>query len=142
MNVKDSFKGPHVRCGYERHRVQFTPKGHSMTKQAFKDECDINNIMKRFERDGMVAHYNKYGGEYGDFTDCPEYHEAQNKVLAANEMFLTLPSKVRERFKNDPGAFLAFVSDKANYQEMVDIGLAKSLLPVKAAAASVEAAKV
>ena len=40
----------------------------SMTKQSFADECDINNIMKRYIKDGVVNHLNTYQGNYGDFT--------------------------------------------------------------------------
>lgn len=114
-----------VRHAFQRVRVRSKVGDHSLAKQAFRDECDINNIMKRFERDGVLAHYNTYQGDYGDFTDCPEYHDAQNKVLAANEMFLTLPGAIRERFGNDPGRFLGFVADPKNVDEMIALGLAK-----------------
>ncbi|WNK13306.1 MAG: internal scaffolding protein [Microvirus sp.] len=115
-----------VRSGFDRVRLRTPVGGASLTKQAFKEECDINNIMKRFEKDGILAHYNQFQGDYGDFTSCPEYHEAQNKVMNANSMFLTLPAKVRERFSNDPARFLAFVSNPANRPGMVELGLLKA----------------
>lgn len=131
MNAKSHAVDYGVRHAFQRVRVQFTPRGHSLTKQAFREECDINSIMRRFERDGILAHYNTYRGEYGDFTDCPEYHEAQNKVLAANEMFMSVPAVIRDRFANDPGKFLEFVSDPKNLPEMRKLGLAKEPPPVQ-----------
>lgn len=98
----------------------------SRTKQSFKDECDINKIMKKFERTGMVAHLSKYQGSYADVSGGVDYHTALNTVAAAKEMFLTLPAKVRARFEHDPGAFLDFVGDPANEKEMVEMGLKKA----------------
>lgn len=99
--------------------------GVSRTKQAFAPECDINNIMKRFEKAGIIEHVAKTGGRYGDFTDAPSsYHEAMEQVVLAQQMFLSLPAKVRARFSNDPGEFLSFVGDPANQDELIRLGLA------------------
>lgn len=96
------------------------------TQQSFKDDCDINLIMKRFERTGMLDHLNQFEGSYGDFTDVPtSYHDAVNQVLAAQDMFMTVPARVRAMFDNDPGKFLAFVDDPANAEKMVELGLAR-----------------
>lgn len=38
---------------------------------------------------------------------------------------MTLPAKVRDRFSNDPGKFLAFVDDPKSREEMYELGLAK-----------------
>lgn len=96
------------------------------TQQSFKDDVDINLIMRRFERTGMIDHLNEYKGQYGDFLDVPQsFHEAMDQVIAAEGMFMTIPAKVRARFHNDPGEFLAFVSDPANADEMYELGLAK-----------------
>lgn len=103
----------------------------SRTQQSFKDDCDVNLIMKRFERTGILDHLNEFNGQYGDFTDLPvSYHDAVNQVLAAQDMFMTVPSAIRDRFGNDPGAFLAFVDNPANGQELIDMGLARPVEPV------------
>lgn len=106
------------------HALGAWPK--SMTKQSHKAECDINNIMKRFEKTGIIEHANRFEGNYGDFTQVPDdYQAAVQLVTNAQEMFMTLPAKVRARFDNDPGAFLEFVSDPRNLDEMREMGLAK-----------------
>ena len=93
-----------------------------MTRQSCKDECDINQIMSQFRKTGIATHVALYQGEYGEFTDM-DFHEAMNTVIAAEEMFETVPAEIRERFGNDPGKFLEFVSDDANRAEMEEIGL-------------------
>lgn len=99
----------------------------SMTQQQFKDECDINVLLKNYEKGKAITHLNKYDGDYGDVTGAVDYHTACNIVLAAETAFETVPAQVRERFKNDPGAFLDFASDAANADEMRELGLMREI---------------
>ena len=64
----------------------------SMAHQSFKQECDINRIMKNFEKTGLMSHVNVHQGDYGDFTDFESYHDSMNQVLAAQEMFQSIPA--------------------------------------------------
>lgn len=96
----------------------------SRVKQSFARECDINNIMARYEKDGLISHVNRVEGRYGDFGGPPDYQEAMNKVVAAQDMFMSLPAKLRARFGNDPGEFLGFATDPKNVDEMIKMGLA------------------
>ena len=104
------------------HAIKFTQP--SMAKQAFKSECDINTIMRRFEKDAVLDHVSKVQGRYEDFTRYPgDFEEAMALVTNAREMFLTIPSTIRDRFDNDPGAFLDFAQDPANEDAMREMGL-------------------
>lgn len=93
----------------------------SMTKEAPANEVDINTIMDRYLRTGVLPEPRP--AQYGDATAVPSYEEAMNIVNQGREAFEALPSKIRERFANDPGQFLAFVNDEANYDEAVKLGL-------------------
>lgn len=113
-----------------RFRVPFECKGPSRTKQSFKDECNINNIMIRYEKTGIMEHIKKTGGSYEDYTDLPtDYHTACNQVIAAQDMFQSIPARIRASFDNDPGEFLAFVSNSENMDQMVEMGLAQRRPP-------------
>ena len=105
--------------------VRFETSGESHVKQAAKAECDINTIMAKYEKSGLVTHTARYSGNYGNFIGAPEYHEAMNAVVQADAMFMTLPSSIRKRFGNDPADFLAFVQNPDNAGELVSMGLAK-----------------
>jgi len=94
-----------------------------MAKQSFKEECDINGIMSRFEKSGLMDHVNKFQGDYGDFTEAQDYHTSMNQILAAQAAFDSLPAKMRSRFGNQPAAFLEFVEDESNEDEMREMGL-------------------
>jgi len=95
-----------------------------MTKQSFKDECDINSIVKKALRNGLLPDGN-VNPIYGDFSDVKEYQEGLNIVLRAESQFNSLPAHVRSKFENDPAKFLEFATDPSNKAEMVSLGLAK-----------------
>lgn len=109
----------------DRNRVRVQFEGPTLTKQSFKDECDVNNIMKKFEKTGLLTHTTKYQGKYADFTKVTDYQSALNTVIEANDAFDSLPSKLRARFANDPAEFLAFVENPNNREEAKKLGLLK-----------------
>ncbi len=94
----------------------------SLTHQSMAADCDINNIMKRFEKTGVIDHVREHG-DYGDFLEATDYHTSMLKVLEAQEMFAALPAAVRAKFENDPGQFLSFVHEPSNRREMAEMGL-------------------
>lgn len=109
----------------KKERVTFETVGPSAAHQEFREECDINNVMKKYERTGILEHRNRFEGSYGNFLDIPsDYHEAMGAVLEAEEMFMSLPSKVRKRFHNDAGAFVDFATNPDNQDELISLGLA------------------
>lgn len=93
----------------------------SRTQQAFVEECDINNIVKR--NPDVLAMGTRDRPMFGEFSNLPSYHEALNLVVEARAAFDALPSEIRTRFGNDPAAFLAFMDDDANYDEAVRLGI-------------------
>lgn len=116
------------RCYRDRSPVAIEfPEGHGRTKQAFKAECDINQILARYDSTGLITHVNRMQAWYGDFTEVNEYQQAMNTVIKAQEMFGELPSRIRAQFDNDPGQFLEFASNPENLPELRKMGLAKAL---------------
>lgn len=92
------------------------------TQQSFKDECDINILMKRFLVGGQLP-VDVRMPTYGDFTGVSNFHEAVNAVRSASEAFMEMPPEVRARFDNDAGKFVDFCSDDANIEEARKLGL-------------------
>ncbi|QXP44343.1 MAG: internal scaffolding protein [Arizlama microvirus] len=107
-----------------RVRVYSDTVGPSATKISHKDECDINSIMRRYEKTGILPDLIKAQPEYGDFAQMASFQEAQNIVVLANEQFAALSAHVRERFGNSPAKFLEFAQNPRNQEEMVSLGLA------------------
>ncbi len=106
-----------------RVRIQTETGGESRTKQSFKNECDINNIMAKYQKIHTIEHVNERSGEYG-FASGFDLKEAMDQVQQAQIMFDELPSSIRTKFNNQPGEFLDFVQDEDNIPEMIELGLA------------------
>ncbi len=105
---------------YTKVRMVFAEQGR--TKQSFQDECNINLIIAKYVKTGNIAHVNKHGAEYG-FATSQDFAAAMRTVTIAQEMFDGLPSAIRNRFANNPAAFLDFVQDADNKDEGQKLGL-------------------
>lgn len=94
----------------------------SLAQQHFKDECDINNILRQFNVTGMLPEA-PLSPRYGDFTGIVDYHSALNAVIAAEDGFMALPAQIRSRFENDPELLINFLDDPNNRDEAIKLGL-------------------
>lgn len=108
-------------------RVRTEVGDESMVLQQFAEEVDINTIMDKYQQTGLFTHVAQYAGQYGDFSVSPDYKTALEKIMAADEMFSTLPAKLRDRFHNDPAEFIEFATDEKNIDALRDMGLAEKL---------------
>lgn len=98
--------------------------GPSMTKQEFKDETDINQIIGGFIRTQQL-NVMAASGVYDDFSEPLDYQAALDTVREAGLQFAALPSKVRESHGNDPQRFLEWATNPANAEAMAELGLMK-----------------
>lgn len=101
----------------------------SLTQQHFRDECDINQIMKRYRETGLLVDPMQRATakpQFGDFSTEFDFMQAQNIIATARENFDALPSNIRERFGNNPASMLAFMEDEGNYDEAVKLGIVQA----------------
>lgn len=87
-------------------------------------ETDINNIMKKYGKTGVITHITEAMPMFGDVSQIGDYRESLDRILYAQDLFEALPATVRERFENDPAEFLEFMDNDKNYEEAVKLGLA------------------
>lgn len=123
---------PKLRSAYDDHEVVSEQNGIDCSKndpqqtvqhaqQNFKDDCDINILVKKFGVGGVPRHTRIPLA--GDFTGLNTYQEAMNATIAAQQAFDDLPAELRERFGNDPARMIAFVSNDANRDEAIRLGM-------------------
>ena len=101
--------------------VEFEPDS-SLTHQSFKEECDINTIMRRFAVTGELPD-NVRVPQYQEFDGVFDFQTAMNLVRTSQEAFEAMPATVRDRFNNDPARFMDFVNDADNYDEALKMGI-------------------
>lgn len=98
-------------------------KDESRTIQSAKDECDVNKIVERFTKTGLLTHVNVSEPRYGDFSEVADYQTALMEIMKAEDSFSRLPSSVRKMFDNDPQKVIDFVQDDKNYEKAIKLGL-------------------
>ncbi|AXH76089.1 MAG: internal scaffolding protein [Microviridae sp.] len=124
-----SFYVPHARVQFTGELVDhrtgevYTPP--RRVKQSFVAECDINTILKQFSSTGQLTHVraNSAAGHYANLPDNIDFQESMNIIKQSETAFASLPARVRDRFGNDPAAFLEFMADPNNQDEAIRLGL-------------------
>ena len=94
----------------------------SLTSQNEAEELDINSIMARYLKTGLMPQ-TRAQAFFGDASSLPDFMTAQQIILDAKAAFEGLPAKVRDRFHNSPEKFLEFMSDEDNLEEARFLGL-------------------
>lgn len=126
--AKLKFKTPY---DGQRYRVSISfldengEQAQGRTHQEFKDECDVNLIIPKYDRTGLLTHLNEAVAQYGDYSEVNEFQESMNLVITATENFMQIPSNIRQMFNNDPGQFFEFATDPKNNEKMIELGLAE-----------------
>lgn len=131
---------PNVRNAWEKRHVKTMSVGLSRTQQHFADECDVNKIMEKYNRTGVLIDPlvpRKQSPSYGDFADQPDFGTAQNMLAAGKRAFEELPEEIKERFGNNPQKLMAFLENPQNREEAQRLGLVKETVK-EAQKASVE----
>lgn len=96
--------------------------GKSMARQSEAKMADINQIMAKYEKTGVLP-LNTKEGFFADVSTVGDYREAIERVEKADTYFMQVPAKIRKQFDNDPAKFLDFVSDPSNMEEIESMGL-------------------
>ncbi len=111
-----------IRSAYgEKQKVTITTLD-ARTEQCHRDECDINKIIAKYDRTGVLNHVNEFEARYEDLTGL-DYQTMLNTVANAQSMFEGLPSEIRNQFANDPAKFISFMDDENNNEQMYEMGL-------------------
>lgn len=95
----------------------------SRTKQSFREESDVNSIMRKYLSTGMITHLAAKPPQYGDFTNVDDYLSAMTRVRAAEADFQRLPATVRDYVDNDPAELVRLVNDPVALQAAIDAGI-------------------
>lgn len=143
MNKKSNVhKTITFRTAYDEPRSYvFNTEGESLTQQHFQEECDIINIIKRHDRNGIIEHVQRGRARYGDFSNVHDYREALDLVKDAQVEFMNIPSNIRKQFDNDPGKFYEFVSNPDNKDELIKMGFIEESQEAVAQSSATESAQ-
>lgn len=92
------------------------------TRQSEAGATDINQIMKKYEKTGMLPLSTRQAF-FADVTGLVDYRTAIDRVRAAESAFMQLPADLRSRFDNDAATFLDWAALPDNAAELAELGL-------------------
>ncbi len=103
-------------------KVGLKTKNDNLVEQHHKDDVDINKIIPRYDKSGVLQEMMEFEGQYADLTGI-NYQDMVDTVANANSAFETLPSELRAMFDHDPAKMLSFMDDESNNEKMYELGL-------------------
>ncbi len=95
-------------------------KLHGRTKQSQRDECDINMLLERYQRDASLGHLEKYGGQYGNYADY-DFENHVTKIAEMDTIFEQLPAEVKKDFGQSTNKFFEFVTNPENEDRLAEL---------------------
>lgn len=107
-------------------RIQLDTGDKLITKQAHKDECDINRILRQFQKTGIITHVQNARPTFQDLPSDIDFQMSLHLIQEAEQAFSELPSRVRDHFNNDPAQFLASFDDPNQADKLREFGLLSS----------------
>ena len=111
---------PVVRNAYQRKAVQvYQNPGVSMTEQHHARACDINTIMTKYLKTGVVDHINKYEPTYGDVSEA-DFKKSMDLVAAVKSEFQDLPAYVRAEI-GDEATYLSLMQTDEGVSQLRSI---------------------
>ena len=96
--------------------------GKSRTKVSEKNQANVNVIMQKYAKTGVITHLNTQQPRYG-FAPAMDFKTAADLVIATQNKFMELPSEVRKKFGNSAETFLEALEDPNSVQILSDAGL-------------------
>jgi hypothetical protein len=106
-------------------RSDTVPVGESLTVQSERDETDVNLIMQKYTKYGILPEVKNSQPFFSDevIQYYGDYHAHVHKIRAAESYFDSLPSELREYFENSVQNLATWLSNPDNADEAVKLGL-------------------
>jgi len=104
-------------------REPFEAKGIDPAQQHFREEVNINNIIAKYNKTGVITHVAKTRKRFGDFKDFADLLPDLDRVTKAQQAFEELPATIRNEFGNSIEGFFKFIKNPANEEQCIKWGI-------------------
>lgn len=101
-----------------RKRIQVYKKpGVSLTEQHHAKACDINAIMAKYLKTGVLDHVKENEALFGDISQL-DFKGSMDTIKAVETQFYDLPAYARKHYQGDPQKYLAAISTEEGIREL------------------------
>lgn len=101
------------------------PTSTRAAKQSMAAESDVNVIVAKSRRLGVIPSAHTRPPMYLDLTGIGTAHAALTHIARAQQTFEALPAKVREKCGNNIKGYLELLTDKKRRDLAIELGLIK-----------------
>lgn len=101
------------------------------TQQQHREKCDVNRIIAKYNKTGVLDHMGRASNLYGDASKLKDLRESQNLIAEVRSMFMQLPATEREFFQNDIANYAEFMTDPKHRDGRIQRGYEKAPPPPK-----------
>lgn len=98
----------------------------SLTQQHHLDEVNINKIIARFNKTGVLGDGTLRTPQYADVSLFGDFSEAQQKIAEGRAAFAALPVSVKKLAGNDPTRLWEVLVDPDNRKILEEAGVLKA----------------
>ena len=102
-------------------------KSENKAKQSFKDQCDINKIIKKYTEAGELPRTHGREPVYRDHQNA-NFTEVQMNIAGAKTLYAELHPSIQEKFES-PEDFINGLTDPDRIPEMINKGIVREILP-------------
>lgn len=106
--------------------------GKSRTQQHFRKEADINSIIARARKTGVLVDpliSRTRTPMFGDFSEIKTFQEAEQLYIDVVNRFEAMPATIRRKFDNNPGKFVEWINKPENIEEAAKLGIVDHDVP-------------
>lgn len=116
---------------YQEVSVRFSPDGNMSLKpgkirnrqteiNSYKEACDVNNLVRRYENGDQLALLRDNTGAYADLTQMPQnIHEAQKLSRNVENLYNSMGDDIKSKYAN-VGEFAEAFSSQDKFSEFCD----------------------
>lgn len=81
-----------------------------VTKQGLKGQCEINSVIKKYPQKIINARLVMDEAKFADVSGA-DFQRSMNVITDVTYNFSKLPSKIRNKFGNDPAKYLNYLAE-------------------------------
>mgnify|MGYP000568535104 CR=1 FL=1 len=104
-------------------RVQTINEDEMITVQSDAMLADIHHVLGQWSPYGLKQNLDAAEVQFADITHFTDFADAMLHAKQAEEVFMQMPSKVREVFNHDVAEWLDSAHDETKRQKLIDLGI-------------------
>jgi hypothetical protein len=97
-----------------------------VTEQSHKKMCDVNNIIRKYDKTGLLTHVSNMEYRFGAMSSM-DFKQMNDQIAEFKSNVEALPSSIRKELGVTPMNVLKWFEDPKNRDRAIELGLISNL---------------